>query len=140
MDLTAAGSAPLTSWNILRMSILRHSQGRVYGSQLANDLLSPNRLDLLEISNISVFCDQGNPFGNCRVHQALNFRVPHPCGFCAGVGSLAFHRPSAYSHQIVLISLQSRIFLSLVTRAIPSAIAVAPIRRSLGSLEYVAGN
>ena len=45
--------------------------------------------------------------------------------------------PEQWSHfyQIVESCLQLRIFSSLVTNAIPSASAVAPIRRSHGSLE-----
>src|SRR6266566_456007 len=45
-----------------------------------------------------------------------------------------------YFYQIVETCLQLRIFASLVTNAIPSASAVAPIRRSHGSLELFAGS
>lgn len=43
-------------------------------------------------------------------------------------------------YQTVLICPNPRIVRSLVTRTIPSARAVAPISRSLGSFEYVAGS
>lgn len=43
------------------------------------------------------------------------------------------HRTDGY--QIVATCLQARIFASFVTRTIPSASAVAPIKRSHGSLE-----
>ena len=48
-------------------------------------------------------------------------------------GKFSWKRGDGY--QIVASCLQLRIFASLVTKAIPSASAVAPIKRSHGSLE-----
>jgi len=59
---------------------------------------------------------------------------PILAGF-ARVGFLVFDSEPKRLYQIVLIWWKFRIERSFVTRANPSNIAVAPIRRSLGSFE-----
>jgi hypothetical protein len=80
----------------------------------------------------------------CPPHEKTYTRQARECGhrksihnvdLAAGTGARQIASRTHYFYQIVESCLQLRIFASLVTNAIPSASAVAPIRRSHGSLE-----